>query len=197
MTRTILRKRSTIVWLSMASFAVLAASPGESKALFVPSGEIGFCCGTYTPVGGADLATATGLAFPAPALVPAATGSFTLFSGLSASFLAFDFAPPSPAGTPIVSITGPGTTVVFEASSITIDFQTPTALDLTMLGNWTGVDVQVTPGFLNLTADALNGIFVYSATGGTRVPEPSSIALWIMGVAGLGLAGLRRRSQIR
>jgi PEP-CTERM motif len=135
--------------------------------------------GTFTPIGGATLDVATGLSFPSPVTIALAAGDFSTGPAL---FSSFDF---NPASTGTIFTFGAGGE--FSADSIVVDFQTATALDLTLLGTFSLAGFDDVAGEVILTADAQGGLYTFSASG-TVIPEPTTIMLLGLGLAGLASA---------
>lgn len=171
---------------ALLAVVVIAGALAPIAASAVPisaDSELGMF-GTLTLDGGATLDVATGLSFPSPVTIAVAAGDF---STGTATFSSFVFDPSTPG-----SIFTFGAGGEFTADSIVIDFQTPTALGLTLVGTFSLAGFDDVPGQVVLTADTLGGLFTFSASG-TVIPEPTTVMLLGLGLAGLASA---RRSTI-
>lgn len=173
--------------LTMAALLMMTAalSVSASAAFISDNSEISLIGGTYTPTGGTGLHDATGLAAN-PSLIAAGVNDFTSAVGGLATFSPFDFA----TGGLIFTFAGGG---AFTATAISIELQTATALDLLMTGVFSLDGFDDTAGSVAFTADAMAGLFTYSAVGTVEAaPIPVPGALLLLGSA-LAVLGIRRR----
>ncbi len=169
-----------------AALMMMTFSATTSAALIDANSEIALF-GTYT-TDNADLTLATEIT-GMDALIAAGANDFAFSVGGSASFSTIVFNPSTPGS--VFTFAGGGE---FTASSIVVDLQTSSALDLTMAGVWSLAGFDDTAGTLILTADSLGeGLFTFSASG-TVQPIPVPAAIWLFGTALAGLGLTRRRA---
>ncbi|MCX2980769.1 hypothetical protein EYC98_07740 [Halieaceae bacterium IMCC14734] len=184
-TVNVVKKISSVV-LSLMMGAGISLS--VSAAQISAGSEMAFF-GTYVPTGGTDLTSATGLAFPAPVTIAAGANDFAFAASSLASFSGFGFNPAT-AG-PVLTFSNGG---AFTAANIVTDVQTAQSLDLTLVGTWSLNGFDDTIGSLIFTADALGGLYTFSAAGTVAnpavVPLPGAMLFFASALAGLGV--LRR-----
>lgn len=181
---------------------VLCAFTGFSmsaSAAFITTGsEIAFF-GTYQPIGGTNLLESSGAAFSSDAVIAAAEVEFGAAAGGLATFQSFTFNPPSPGD--ILTFANGGE---FSATEMVIDQLSATSIDITMRGLWSLNGFDVTGGTLIFTADALGGLYTFSAAGvvyangispDINVPVPAAIWLFASALGGLGLIQRRRSAS--
>jgi hypothetical protein len=165
---------------------------------------------TILGVRGTNLAAATGLDFALTGtsgtmMVTGASDSLAPFSGLTGTIKDFTFAP-SIATNSLYSVTNGGSTLSFDLTTISVLYQSASALVLTGTGTLSLTGYSATPGDINLAVTNTGNLnsnelqFTYSAGSSdppppSPVPEPASAAL--LGAGLVGLAGMlwRRRRQ--
>lgn len=177
---------------------VLCAFTGFSlpaSAAFITSGsELAFF-GIYQPTGGTNLQDSTGATFPSGVTIAAGANEFAFAVGGQANYSNFTFSPVTPGN--ILTFAGGGQ---FSATEMVIDQQSATSLDITMRGLWSLNGFDDTGGTLVFTADALGGLFTFSAAGVVYangispdpVPLPAAIWLFASALGGLGIIQRRR-----
>lgn len=183
---------------TFAAAVVLLMGFGQtaSAAAISPGSEIGFF-GAADLVGGSDLNSATGFSFAGPGLVSAGLGDFVSAVGGPVFIAGFDFAPPSLGallsfgGIPFGAggIGGGG----FTATSLVVDFQSATALDITLGGFWSLDGFDDTQGQVVMTFDHLGGLTTYSGVGNVVIPLPGALLFFLSSLVGVG--ALRRRGS--
>ena len=182
-----LNKKVTAAFVAVLMFG--SFSVASSAALIDAASELAVF-GVYTP-DNADLTQATELAFSTPATIAAGVNDFAFAVGGSATFNSIVFDPATPG--PVLTFASGG---AFNATSISVDTQSGSALDLTMLGFWSLDGFDDTYGQLVLTADSLGGLFTFSASGTivpAPIPVPAALLLFGSALAGLGVTGRRKK----
>lgn len=183
---------------------VLCAFTGFSlpaSAAFITSGsELAFF-GTYQPTGGINLQDSTGATFSSDATIAAGNNAFLPAVGGLATFQDFTFNPVTPGD--ILTFADGGQ---FSATEMVIDQQSETSIDITMQGLWSLNGFDDTGGTLVLTADALGGLYTFSASGVVYangispdvvvIPVPAAIWLFASALGGLGLIQRRRSARL-
>jgi hypothetical protein len=177
---------------------VLCAFTGFSmsaSAAFITTGSELAVFGTYQLIGGTNLLDSSGAAFSSGAFIPAAEVEFNPAAGGLATFQSFTFNPTTPGD--ILTFANGG---AFSATEMVIDQLSATSMDITMRGLWSLNGFDATGGTLVFTADALGGLYTFSAAGVVyangispdAVPVPAAIWLFASALGGLGL--IQRRS---
>jgi len=172
-----------------------------SAALLSSATEIAFF-GIFQPTGGTNLADSSGGTFPSPVTIAAGVNDFAFAVGGNATFLDITFNPLTTGD--ILTFANGG---LFSATEMVIDLQSETSLDLTLQGIWSLNGFDDTEGQLVLTADALGGLYTFSAAGTVFsnvispdieiavIPVPAAAWLFASALAGLGITKRRRAAR--
>ncbi|MFT6052349.1 MAG: hypothetical protein ACI9B9_001998 [Halioglobus sp.] len=184
---------SALILCAFTAFSVPAS------AAFISTGsELAFF-GLYQTTGGTNLQDSTGATFPSGVSIAAGAGDFSAAMGGTATFLDFTFNPVT--ASDILTFAGGGQ---FSATEMVIDQQSETSIAITMGGLWSINGFDVTGGTLVLTADALAGLYTFSASGVVyangispdeeiaNVPVPAAIWLFASALGGMGIIKRRR-----
>lgn len=168
--------------------AVLAATffgPMTANADFI-SGAIAFT-GDWVPTGGTGIADATGISFTSDLEVQGASGDYAVIptdGSVPATFKDFLF-DPFTSNNPLWLVTYDGVTYAFALDTIVIDLQNATQLNLSGTGTLVATGFDNTAGTWVFTGNQ----FTFS---GVSVPEPGTLALLGLGLAGLGFAARKK-----
>lgn len=172
----------------ITSLAILVMLAGTASASLIV-GELGFF-GTFVP-SPLPLSTATSLTFPSASIV-GGTDDLSVITPGVVSFTSFTFSPglfPNPL--PLWSKDG----FSFDMTSVSIEKQNDTVLELSGDGTLKGIGFMDTPGQFIFTGNTLGAFFTFSAgnaNDNAGMPEPTSVLVWGGLIAG-GLV-VRRRS---
>ena len=186
-------QRATLVGLMV--FGITNAAQAQSIV-----GTIQFSGGAL--LDNADLAQATqflqifGAAGPGSdpeVLASTETGTYTSIpNGTPASFTPFVFSPPAASVIPLWTLTIGSTTYSFDATSVVVEYQSASFLDIGGTGVAHVTGMQDTSGTWSITDIGDSGLPVFTFGAATQVgsmspiPEPSVTALLVM--AGLPMA---------
>ena len=186
------KRVSASIWLGQIMlFGALLLGLSLTAHAVPINGEIGFT-GSFTPLDDTNQATtldaATGIDFyDDVALVINATGDFSGiadFTQASFSDFQFDETPVSP----LWSVGG----FSFELSSISVDLQTGSALELSGFGTVSGNGYDATAGTWSFSGDSTGQVFAWS--GGTIAAAPPM--LWLWGAGLVGMIGVSRTKAL-
>ena len=176
--------------ISVKVFIVLVAfSLGNYAHAGLITGDIGFG-GQFTPTHNGNASAiedATAIDF-GPSSVNLAEGDFDAIAfGTLVSLASFSFDPFS--SLTLWTVGG----FSFELDSVTVNNQDTDDLSLTGTGVLTHLSYDATPGTWNFSGNPAGSYFNFSSGVGTvTVPEPSIIALFGLGLLGLGFARRRK-----
>lgn len=178
---------------SVAAIALVA----PLSALAAPiTGAIGFG-GLFNPTGGTgtDLSDATGLDFGF-SVVTTANGDFLPAIGQTATYSHIDFAPVIIPVTPLWTVIAGPITYNFNLTSLSLDFQSATEINLSGAGTIQATGYDDTPGLWTFTGQQGSILFSFSGISAAddnpnSVPEPMTLALLMSGL--LGIRFTRRR----
>jgi len=182
--------------LLLAFAAVLMMAANSSYATLI-SGDVNFLNGGLATTDTGDLATANSITFPSGSTVAAGTGSF---SGLSGAPVSWDI------GTLDLTNTNPNLLFAsfdvfsFVMESFTVNrFQISGSdfLSIGGLGIFSGTGWEASGGTFNITLQESGpnsqlAQFSFSSAAHS-IPEPTTLAMLGLGLAGLGIARKRAR----
>lgn len=152
-------------------------------------GEVQFA-GLAEATGGTDgLGDATAIDFMF-AFVTYGDGAYAGAAGTLATFTNFTFDPFAAAVTPLWTFTVGTSTFSFDLESVSIVQQNSSFLSLSGSGTLMATGYYDTPGSWTFTGTGDSSIFTFASS---TVPEPGTLALLGLGLAGMGLARRRRK----
>ena len=183
----------------IATVAITVALAFSANATQI-TGTVILSGGQFTPTGGADLSTATGIDFTTNTFfVSDANGDFTSLAGNVGSIQDFIF---SPFVGPInnlynVSNAVPALAMSFDLASLSIVSQLTNFLNLSGTGTMHLTDFDDTSGVFHFTATTSgageNALFSWTADTSSAAAVPEPAGLLILGIGLLCLAGFAYR----
>lgn len=184
----------TLKALAVATALVCGLSATPANAAFI-DGSIAFF-GFFTPTGSSDLATATGIDIT-NSFVFGATGDFAPANNAPATFVPLVFAPASNVPlTPFWTVNTAMITYTFDLTSLSLDMQTSTALNLSGSGTLMATGFEDTVGNWTFSGDSLGSFFTFSSiTAANPTPIAEPVTLLLVGLGLTGIAMIRRKRQ--